>query len=398
MILIGTFVLGGALCVPPPNVVPEPVSTRAQYIETYCTTLERCEDTVGQLYIDGQACRSYLEDYLRCGLEIQTGKLRQSVAVAYSEVHGKACIAWLAGLSCDAEDMDSDDCKRAIQPVDAVGVGESCESTTTTFAGCGADLYCERQTDDQTCDVCRRQATAGEACNDGSPRIPCADELFCNPQSQLCSPTLDDNASCTSDASCASGWCRSQLCTPKLERGVGCTSSDRCAQALRCDGATCTDRVAPGLACAGDQDCLQPAICLSGTCARVGVCERPTAGNACLYSCADGAFCESNQCKAFVAPGEPCTSHVQCGFPEAICQTSTGRCLALASLGDTCGATRPCQPFSATCDNLTDPQNPLCVTARADGSACSDDNECLSFYCDLASDTCGDRALMCSVP
>jgi hypothetical protein len=394
---LGAVVLGAA-CTPPPDVTPEPGSTQSRYIEAYCGVLERCQATWGQLYIDGAACRAYLADTLRCGVEIQTGQLRLSVPMSYDETHGQACIRWLDGLACDTADVDNADCDAALVARGARAEGESCESSATTIQTCGPGLYCKRQSSDSDCDLCQAEAAAGQACSDSEPRVPCSDGHYCNAASHLCSPQRPDASACNSDGECTSGWCKDLVCTAKLARDAPCVDDDRCDKALRCAGGRCIDRVAPGLGCESSADCLQPAVCLDGTCARVGACERPTAGNACIASCADGAFCDDNQCRAFAGAGESCDSHAQCGFPEGICQSASSTCLLLAAVGETCGTARPCQPYAATCDSLTDPQNPICVAARPDGQPCSDATECESFYCHPASDTCGDRALLCAMP
>jgi hypothetical protein len=170
-------------------------------------------------------------------------------------------------------------------------------------------------------------------------------------------PGASDGTACSSSSECASHWCVDGVC---------CESS--------CDG-SCRSCVVAGkvgkctLIAAGtdpDGECGDPADDCSGTCDGTGACAYPGSEKSCgTASCTDGK------------------QTLQTCDGSGTCGTQTTDCGAFQCGGSTClsscSGDGDCTP-DAWCNA------PDCEKKKANGQACSGDNECTSGVC--ASGTC----------
>ena len=188
----------------------------------------------------------------------------------------------------------------------------------------------------------------------------------------LSNPPCDDGNPCTVNDQCAAGVCAgsakdcsaagdqcndgtcnagSGACepTPKSD-GTVCSDGDVCTEGDQCAGGIC-EATPKDCSAAGDQ--CNDGVCNAGT----GACEASPAVNG--TSCDDGNLCtEADQCSA--------------GFCEGSAKDCSGE-------GDDCNDAA-CNAATGACD----------LTARPDGTLCSDDNlctlqdQCVAGACDGA--------------
>jgi hypothetical protein len=236
---------------------------------------------------------------------------------------------------------------------------------------------------------------------------------------------------------------------------LGDASCDSTAQNVRAQPQACRDAfrgtVADGGTCYNDEECISedctvpacPEACCAGTCSVTraevaigGACNQTTG------PCASGSFCNGTTCTALVATGGACTSNSQCAYglycleagtcadapnrgdacPDAYCAeigdrcSATMTCIALGRIGDACSegfaglfdcqqpltcnqttltcanppiAGEVCQFFCASGNFCNDTS--VCEAVKANGQACTGDDECSSLYCDEVSMLCADE-------
>ena len=156
--------------------------------------------------------------------------------------------------------------------VNAPAVGEPClVGDATCAAGMGCDVD----------NLCALPPAEGEACL--LPQLLCGAGLGCafEADGSICRTQSDNGGDCTSDRSCASGFCDfgTLKCHAFLGVGEGCANSNGCPPAMECsdlaggftcqpvptvDGAACYERCAEDLVCSG----------LGGRCS-AGICASP---------------------------------------------------------------------------------------------------------------------------
>lgn len=211
--------------------------------------------------------------------------------------------------------------------------------------------------------------------------------------------------SCTSDEVCAGGWCEEDA---------------------SCNG-TCKDAVAKDGDCTGYKRCVIGHECLDGTCQPYAAA--PTAGQDCDWEisngpCAYGLYCDGNSSKCAVkkSAGDDCDDGDACGpglgcfggtckvpvfvadgadcddeegkmcdmFDGFVCTRDTTdyspkTCAAAAKLGESCvnetdGIFIPCDMWANLYCDFGDTKK--CAARKAANADCSEDDECLSDYCD----------------
>jgi hypothetical protein len=197
------------------------------------------------------------------------------------------------------------------------------------------------------------------------------------------------NGNCNQDSDCApvAGQQIQCLCSP-----TGTDTNAQCIALLQA-GASCESTspfqtpCASGLYCGVNPGGLNTAVCVAYA----------EGGQSCATaSCDVGLACQPGTqiCGAQFAIGVACTTDNDCAG-TAVCSTSFV-CAAPAAIGqacfgftpapgDTSGEKNPCVA-GANCVNST------CVTAVANGGACTDSTQCASGICDVTSSgagTCG---------
>ncbi len=276
--------------------------------------------------------------------------------------------------------------------------------------------------------------TATDMCEDGicvgtdavicSAPAECLDAGVCDPATGLCSePTVsadgspcEDGDLCTTGSTCASSICMTGTpltCTPIdgcHDAGLCDPESGLCSAPIKIDGTACDD----GNACTGSDACQagvctgsNPIVCTAsdqchdtGMCnPATGLCSDPAKAND--TGCDDGNACtRSDACQAGVCTGSNaivCTASDQC-HAAGVCNPATGLCSdpskangAACDDGNACTRSDTCQAGVCTGSNgivctasdqchaagVCDPGTGRCSSpAKADGTACDDDDLC----------------------
>ncbi len=225
---------------------------------------------------------------------------------------------------------------------------------------------------------------------------------------QVLQGTLAADAECSSDFQCASGYCNTSetcpgVCEATLAAGSPCDSDSQCNFGLVCDFdvdpsvcATPAAKADQGEACEYDDQCKYGLFCLiTDFETYVGACEPWLAlGDLCNGDGNMGMVCEpglacsstSGECEnqTVVGVGETCDNEtLVCDFSQrAICMEGdvTGTCLALPGDGEACLMENCWAGNYCGADTI-------CHTMGDIGDACTEDNQCLSNWCDVT--TCG---------
>ena len=169
-----------------------------------------------------------------------------------------------------------------------------------------------------------------------------------------------------SEGQCCAGTCQSPTMVV-VPLGSNCSNSDEfCAAGTVClpvstsGGETCQKGVAVGGACTSSSVCASGLSCdpTSSTCQ--GLVATGGACNPALDSqdCASAAdYCDSatSICTPFVHVGSPCTDATSICVPYAVCDLTSGLCIARPEVGGFCDAVSPscltgsCDATSSTC-------------------------------------------------
>jgi hypothetical protein len=186
---------------------------------------------------------------------------------------------------------------------------------------------------------------------------------------------------CAADVDCAVGlYCSepSLLCAV-ISCSDGSLNGDE--RETDCGGGTCAG-------CGDGADCAGAVDCASGVCGDAGTCAAPSCSDEVQNQDETGVDCGGG-CAAACAPGAGCAEAEDC----------TSRVCAAAGCGD--GVTLCCQAPDCDDDTLNGSETALdCGGACGpcpNGTACSDDVECQSAFCELgeceAAPTCDDFEL-----
>jgi hypothetical protein len=191
---------------------------------------------------------------------------------------------------------------------------------------------------------------------------------------------------CALSAQCESLYCIALqgqngcgVCAPTAAEGGACNTmmADYCKPGLSCTSGKC---VAPDLSMVS---VTPPA-------------PRKQTGEPCKVfdDCIEADYCDGTPgmevCTPFPKAGEPCTPAGSYCAPDAFCEATTNKCMALPTAGQPCGLLRGdpyfCDPKlycdkrgpgTASCVSLVD----IGATCGADGTACYPGSECKSGTC-----------------
>jgi hypothetical protein len=305
-----------------------------------------------------------------------------------------------------------------------------------------SNLPCEDTTrSDPECDDVFRPknpASAGQKCGgEGMDSIECNNNLMCvdvanKPDCGVCEAKKANGTSCTDSDECQSGFCsggNSPTCGPAAPKpkGQGCTRDDECLGSLVCVGSgnakTCQERVGLNAACDGprataetrppcyaDLECVSDSAGVNGTCAASlpdgATCQRePGYGSTCRHYCVfTSANAVTGTCQTLAAlpgAGQPCvgfgSAAIFCSQDDAIyadfefTYDSSGLHFTSCGCKTKVGQGGQCL-WSSACNNglcsgqdfTTTPMTPgTCGPLLANGTACEDDDECVSGYCQV---------------
>jgi len=267
--------------------------------------------------------------YVRCGVyasmaackaEVSSdiAQLQASIAAGRAAYDGDLvgdCLDALGAASCDTTlenaRVTPASCDEAIKGT--VADAGTCFTSQECVSGNCDTTNCGMACCSGTCGPTIADAAIGQSCASAG----CVDGAFCN-DANVCEALLAANAACQNDAECAYGLtCAADVCKPAANRGEACLDGSCDDLGDRCDDAstTCVALSGVGGTCsagfAGLFDCQRPLVC-NATSLK---CENPPAiGQACQFSCADGAFCnDANVCQAPQANGATCNGNSECG-------------------------------------------------------------------------------------
>jgi len=345
-------------------------SLKAQLTQAYCNALVDCPGGspvafFSILFSSPSECVNSLTFLGDQALE-EVEKALARGTVTYNATVAQSCLSTIesAALCAGQFGVLATACEGAF--VGSLNEGDSCYSGLE----CASGLYCN---DDAGCPgVCTAMKAVGESCSSSSECLfsgsgaGIADCWFQGGGSPTCT-------NITYGAPAAVGQPCGSLGSPPDISEVACQSGAVC-DAASGEAGTCVATVPVGSACTFQVDvCADNAQCIpspdfSATCVAVTLVK--TAGGGCAP--ADVAFCDP-------------FSRLTCDEASQTCQPYGD-----GSLGATCPADSFFSFPGLTCNEglYCSPDSATCVTAKADGESCNEDEECLSGTCEFSSGTC----------
>lgn len=207
------------------------------------------------------------------------------------------------------------------------------------------------------------------------------------------SGTVDEGGPCAIDEECKSAMCDVPACPdaccqgtcmgppePALPRHLGesCMAIGECASGSYCDTSatkTCVALEPADATCVSTTECAYGLGC-AGTPRTCRVL--PELGEACPDGLCreDGAYCNASKvCAKVGLPGDACASRTDCSALY-VCD-ATMHCALGAHEGEACSTTARCTDDENFCD-LT---SMTCKAPQPNGSPCTTDSQCESYYC-----------------
>lgn len=190
----------------------------------------------------------------------------------YDHESGAACLATIAGASCEKAGLDPA-CGRALagvgQPGDPCSSNLDCAFPAGAVnAGCltvSGKSFCFVDLPAEEGKTCRVDAPTRHACLD-SDEFSCSGNGVCKrraPVSKACVVTAD----CTRDAYCQTG-----RCVPRHQAGESCKLTDECAPGAHCAAGQCAPRKKAGEPCSKWEECETSCDATSSKCAGTAAC------------------------------------------------------------------------------------------------------------------------------
>jgi alpha-tubulin suppressor-like RCC1 family protein len=251
------------------------------------------------------------------------------------------------------------------------GNGLSCDTATDCASGfCVGGFCCET-------DTC--QTGVCDSANTCPAPDGCHEAGTCNPITGQCwYPASPDGMSCSDGDACTQmDTCQSGACVAGAAVTM-CAAMDQCHDAGTCDPVTgqCSNPAkADGASCSDGDGCTQADTCQSGACV-AGAAVTCTASDPCheAGTCDPATGMCSNPAKE---DGTPCSDGNACTQMDT-CQSGAcaGASPVLCTASDECHDAGTCDPATGMCSN----------PAKANGTACNDDNACTQ------TDTCQNGA------
>ncbi|MEO0593811.1 MAG: hypothetical protein AAFZ38_09540 [Myxococcota bacterium] len=313
-------------------------------LDALCDYADRCEPTLGQVFVDENQCRELFTSLFDLGLAPEAPEGLFLV----DDVAATRCFDDLGRVECGDLEVFSDleACATDEVIVGTLEEGACCDAR----GGCAPGLFCTA--DDGGLGECQALPVLSEDCGEQD----CAEGLRCE--------LGDDRATCQ----------------PLAEAGELCVFDDDCASGLTCIGAsnpTCQEPLANGLSCISDRDCASGG-CVDGLCG-----EFPTLGEACAGECAanviqsmtcveenGGSVCKSVATELGAACDPEGEDNVQCSPLFGLdCDPDSNTCVELPEVGEPCREV--CEPLLTTfCDRDDDQEEGVCRALIAEGEPC----------------------------
>jgi len=321
-----------------------------------CQAQEDCAPFFYSIAFANLDCTALLSQRLE---EASLSQIQAAVAaktVTYDATLARSCVSAVSTGACGVLDNQLPDaCRQAL--TGTVASGGACDID----AQCAGSSRC--QVDGNTCPgTCAPLASAGVACEkDGD----CAFGLICSKATTHCTKPAALGESCQggSATQCAAGL----LCIGNDDEQMSAGKCSTTAATLikkegeRCDlqqGPWCTT----GLSCVVESYSLQEQT-LSASCHPIAA-----AGGECGLG----------------IPGDcPAGQYCPLDFADILLGRVTAQCNALPGEGEACAPALALSRCAGAlvCDTTTTPLQPVCVSARSLGQACSGDELCHSQHC-----------------
>jgi hypothetical protein len=336
---------------------PSPIALDAlpeQFAKAQCDAFERCAGLYYDIVFTLEECSTLGSRQFRDGGFSELEQAIDDGRVKYDSKAAATCIEAISERACeDFDQRDIPECEDAVT------------GTVPADGECEIDAECEGSricvVSDMCPGTCEDRGSAGFPCSDDDD---CADGLVCSEATALCATPKQDGETCGGnvEAQCEGGLACQGESKDEMRTGT-CTPFDELTTA----GPNETCDLDAGILCGPDLSCTivelaDPPIfrCLAipasgGTCG-LGIPENCPSGEYCDLSAAEvilGTL--ESTCVPLPSSGEPCVDRnpfngilAQCEA-YARCDTSTGNCLALRDLGETCSSNELC--YSQNCVN-----------------------------------------------
>lgn len=212
-------------------------SAAALYAQARCEAAERCSCTI-EAFASEEECRGSMETRFMAWQQ-------QMEPAIFSGDCFDSLLEFFDTLQCSTSQVLSLEDSRVGCELywGERAAGEACVGGGGSSAhghNCGEGLVCGSTLDGRVCmtsEDAAVRAAADEICAvDGNVRLGCVSGLFCDPQTERCTPRVDEGELCPNAASCASGlWCdnladpAAPTCQPRRPAGADCISATSCA-------------------------------------------------------------------------------------------------------------------------------------------------------------------------
>lgn len=257
---------------------------------------------------------------------------------SYDAGRSGACLAFLAGASCDVLEAfgrgayPQADCEAAI--AGHLAEGQTCSSPESCASGACWSWP-------NACpSTCVTPTAAGAACEYG---VPCAAGAVCDLllATPTCVPLSQAGGKCLNDAWCAPGLFCGQVstfvytCQARKTSG-SCAGDSECAIGHVCTAAGCVARLGPGERCTQGENACGPGLWCGGG----GACvDGPGLGGPCGAVAGEhrpciGGWCDASAgttCAPWGLPGATCSVQDQCAPTDVCDQLGTGTCTTLCA-------------------------------------------------------------------
>ena len=330
-----------------------------EFAAAECQLFARCATVFYDILFSHEDCERLVEEQVRQG---GFGELEQAVddgRIGYDSKAAAACIAAIGDVECERiNERPLDACENVF--VGSTASGEECDLDEECVAGliCDTNAMCPGR--------CAPHRAAGLECRNDDD---CASGLVCSDVTNRCVQPHAEGEPCGGgvEAECNGGLAcigddrnemRTGTCMPfdEIERAGADEPCDLTTGVLCGEGLSCVIVNVQTFAFA-----CKPIPASGGSCG-IGFPENCQKGEYCPVTVADVlANTLTSRCAPLPADGEPCAGRPVDFLPSceaySRCEPSTGNCLGLRDLGETCSSDEFC--YSGHCVNGG------CATERA---------------------------------
>ena len=353
-------------------------------------------DTIKEIYsAELNDCIGILDSYSKDdNVEIDLDSLKGCMD-AIKTVNDMSCYDLIYGEGQNLDENMFDPCSSFIK-------GHLNEGDPCRVFECGDGMVCYYS--GECPGTCRKAPfQEGEECREDEE---CADGLYCDIDTNLCTAKKQDTQPCLEDRECLNGVCINGECRGRGAEGEQCDDDDHCESGLYCDynsgtckpfakeNESCNEAICDrGLLCDLDQFCvpLDGASCYDYCdggfffvgiygCTEEGVCKRlGEMGDSCEnhLECFGGYMCRDGVCSTGYGIDEPCDPAIKEGgcmmglycADSGVCRPTSEK--PKSGVGGSCYSNEDCQE-GLVCDQW----QYYCVQPGSEGDECFSNEEC----------------------